>query len=394
MAEPAQATVGPALQPAVVPVATTPLNMGPLRLDSMDGAPSSGKMVSLADLHVNTNTPGIGPGLLDTHGIDAFDPLLQHLLRDNTFCAAVQTSQLHAAAAAAVKVLRNFGPQMGGFKRPADRRHGSRDYPSDGFRGSPSYAGMGSGVRSMKQEVLQLEEAIPWTCVRRNWRSKRTGWRKLVKQTELVSDFAARLKELRTALLADDHTFVGCGPAWRSHLESCIQGRGSAAALVSVWDEMKNTIRSWLSGSGAISGPAGGFVTPSGPAPSADSAGRAVLALQRAVKHGSTEALLQAPLESIMGHDGCSLHAVRQAIELERRVVSSRLASLQSNGVVGGSPALHDQQGNGNGGSAAVVVSYFSSIAAGWEDSDFDSGAETEMEDGSDATDLDSDFDA
>jgi hypothetical protein len=257
----------------------------------------------------------------------------------------------------------------------------------------------------MKQEVLHLEEAIPWTCVRRNWRSKRTGWRKLVKQTELVSDFAARLKELRLALLADDHTFVGCGPAWRSHLESCIQGRGSAAALMSVWDEMKNTIRTWLSGSGAISGPAGGFVTPLGPAPSADSAGRAVLALQKAVKHGTTEALLQAPLESIMGHDGCSLHAVRQAIELERRIVSSRLASLQSNGVVGGSPVLHDQNGTGTGnpsggggsGAAAAAAgarSYFSSIAAGWEDSDFDSGAETEMEDGSDATDLDSDFDA
>jgi hypothetical protein len=282
---------------------------------------------------------------------------------------------------------------MGEFKRPADRRHISRDYPGDGFRGSPGYTGMGSGVRSMKQEVLQLEEAIPWTCVRRNWRNKRTSWRKLVKQTELVSDFAARLKELRIALLADDHTFVGCGPAWRSHLESCIQGRGSAAALLSVWDEMKNTIRNWLSGSGAMPGlPASGFVTPSGPAPSADSAGRAVLALQKAVKHGNTEALLQAPLESIMGHDGSSLHAVRQAIEMERRIVSSRLASLQSNGGIGASPDHNG--GGGGGGSTSAVVSYFSSIAAGWEDSDFDSGADTEMEDGSDATDLDSDFDA
>jgi len=66
MAETVQVTVSPALQPAVVPVAATPLNMGPLRLDSMDGAPTSGKMVSLADLHVNTNTPGTGPGLPDT----------------------------------------------------------------------------------------------------------------------------------------------------------------------------------------------------------------------------------------------------------------------------------------------------------------------------------------
>jgi hypothetical protein len=135
MAETAKAPVGPSLQPGVVPVATTPLNMGPLRLESMDGPPSSGKMVSLADLHVNTNTPGTGPGQTETHvsislyfacfmlkshaahsgssyffifsqGVDPFDPLLQHLLRDNAFIAAVQASQIHVAAAAAVKVLR------------------------------------------------------------------------------------------------------------------------------------------------------------------------------------------------------------------------------------------------------------------------------------------------
>ena len=67
MAETTQVAVAPALQPAVVPVATTPLNIGPLRLDSMDGPPSSGKMVSLADLHVNANAPGIGRGNPDTH---------------------------------------------------------------------------------------------------------------------------------------------------------------------------------------------------------------------------------------------------------------------------------------------------------------------------------------
>jgi hypothetical protein len=67
MAETAQATVAPALQPAIAPMATTP--MGPLRLDSMDGGgpPSSGKMVSLADLHANTNTPGTGPGQPQAH---------------------------------------------------------------------------------------------------------------------------------------------------------------------------------------------------------------------------------------------------------------------------------------------------------------------------------------
>ena len=250
---------------------------------------------------------------------------------------------------------------------------------------------MGAGVRSMKQEVLQLEEAIPWTMVRKNWRNKRTSWRRQVKQTELVADFAVRLKELRLALLAEDHDFFGCGPSWRNHLEACAQGRGSAAALMSVWDELKITIRSWLSGAspgggGGVSGGGGGFTSPPGPAPSSASTGRAVVAMQAAVKSSTgnttttnlddTDSLLQAPLESIMGHDGSSLHAVRQAIELERRVVSARLAAVQG------------------GGGGEQTRSYFNSIAAGWEDSDFDSGVETDMDQGSDATDLDSDFDA
>lgn len=283
--------------------------------------------------------------------------------------------------------MQNFQPQSNEFKRPADRRFLSREYgDAAGLRGSPNYAGMpvNAGVRSMKQEVLQLEEAIPWTMVRRNWRNKRSMWRRQVKQTELVADFAARLKELRLALLADDTNFMGCGPAWRNTLETCIQGRGTASNLLSVWDELRSTIRSWLSCPSAVLGPTGGsFATTSGPPPSSASAGRAVLALQAALKHDGTEALLQTPLESITGYDGYSLHAVRQAIDAEKRIVNSRLAALQG---VGGTLASENING--------AVVSYFSSIAAGWGDSDFDSGAETEMDEGSDATDLDSDFDA
>lgn len=234
----------------------------------------------------------------------------------------------------------------------------------------------------MKQEVLQLEDAIPWTLVRRNWRNKRTQWRRQVKQTELVADFAARLKELRLSLLTEDATFIGCGPTWRGQLDSCIQGRGSAVLLATVWDEMKNTIRSWLHGAAVGSPGSGplGMASPGGgvsvhiPA----SSGRAVRALQAAVRQGGTEALLQTPLESIVGNDTQNLHAVRQAIELERRIVAARLAAGQGCE----SPAVQP------------VVSYFTSISAAWEDSDFDSGEESAMEEeGSDLTDLEMNFD-
>jgi lysozyme family protein len=106
-------------------------------------------------------------------------------------------------------------------------------------------------------------------------------------------------------------------------------------------------------------------------------AARAIKALQAAVRQGGTDALLQTPLESIVGNDSLGLHTVRQALELERRIVASRLAALKQSGEPPAEP----------------MVSYFTSINAGWDDGDFDSGAETEAG-GSDATDVDSDVGA
>lgn len=314
--------------------------------------------------------------------MDPLDPLLQQLVQDKLFAAAVKTGQLHAAAAAAIKILRMS--TAGEQKRCSDKRFGSREMGGVYANGvvprpsAPAYS-IVPGVRSMKQEVLQLEDGIPWPMVRRTWRNKRASWRRQVKATELVADLALRLKELRLALLTEDGNFVGCGIGWRNQLESCINGRGSAAALISVWDEMKNTIRSWLGAPSAT--PGAGFGAPNGPAPSNISTVFAVQALQAAVQAGGEEALLQTPLESIVGNDSCSLHAVRQAVELERRVLMARLAALQGNGSPGE-------------GAQRAVVSYFTSINASWEESEFDSGAESEMGEGSDVTDLDSDFDA
>jgi hypothetical protein len=320
--------------------------------------------------------------------INPLDPLVQTLVQDKLFIASVQTGQLHAAAAAAVKVFRSIAPmQPSEFKRPADRRleagNGAFGRPRYGYGGAPTP--LGPAVRSMKQEVLQLEDAIPWTMVRRTWRNKRATWRRQVKQTELVADFAARLKELRISLLTDEATFIGCGPAWRNQLDACLLGRGAAATLASVWDEMKNTIRSWLIGAGAATPSAGrpgtangmGVMSTAAMPPGPQTAARAVQALHAASFSGDAEALLQIPLEAICGNDTGSLHAVRQAVELERRIVAARLAAAQN--------------GNGDSGQPA---SYFGSISAAWEDSEFDSGGDSEMEIGSDATDLDSDFDA
>lgn len=214
---------------------------------------------------------------------------------------------------------------------------------------------LGPGVRSVKQEILHMEEAIPWTCVKRAWRNKRTSWRRQVKATELVTDLAVRLRELQMALLVEEGAFTGCNRTWQNQLEVCIEGRGSATLLLSVWDEMKNAIASWLGRPDIFTG---GFISyaQAGPPPSRESTARAIQALQAAIKDkfSIAESLVQqVPLELIVGHDSASLDAVAQAIEAERRYINKKLAALRG---------TEGPQHSGN-----VAASYFSSIGAPWD---------------------------
>lgn len=202
-------------------------------------------------------------------------------------------------------------------------------------------------------------------------------------------------QELRTALLTDEQPLPGCGGTWRAQLDVCAQGKGSYGLLAAAWDEMRTTIRNWLDGRSK---------------PAAQSAAQLQAGAARAVRAmhaawaaapdggGNPEAaaglLLQVPLESIVGNDsGAGLAAVRSAIEMEQRVLGARLA--------GRSPSQQPSEGGGGGGDAGggdngaqqPLVGYFSSISGALCDSDFDSGADSEAMEATDATDLDSDYD-
>ncbi len=386
---------------------------GPLRAEGALGSGSGGKMamVSLEDLHYGATAPppappaaapGPAPCLEIDLGVDPLDPLLQLLVQDKLFAVAVQTSQLHAAAATAVKLLRerfaaapaphahahahhhhhshHHGAHAALAQRPVAPRAGPGRLPANGYaarsaaahRHAPAHAVLSPALRFVKQEMLDVEDAIPWAAVRRVWRTKRTAWRRQVKQTELIAELAVRLRELRAALTPDDADagFVGCAAVWRAQVEACARGRGAAPLLAACWEEMKQAIRSWLDGTGPDAGTA-----------------RAVRALHAALRAGGgADALLQAPLEAVVGGDAAALHAVRQAIELERRVVAARLAAAHAGGAAG---AAADPAAAAALAAAPPLTSYFSSIAAAWEDSDFDSGAETEVgADDGDATDV------
>ncbi|KAI3436836.1 hypothetical protein D9Q98_006246 [Chlorella vulgaris] len=379
--------------------------------------PGSAKMVSLDLLLGSNSTPATprDPDLLPA--VDPCDPLVQQLVQDKSFLTAVQTSQLHAAASAAVRLMRAQGMAGSEFKRPPDRRAAPREPYADTQETTPRGGAVLSGraapgslvvqrqvveprhreaLRGMRVEVLGLEDVIPWNLVRRTWRTKRTSWRRQIKQTEVIPDFANRLKELRAALLTEEQPLPGCGSTWRAQLEVCIQGKGSYGLLAAAWDEMRNTIRNWLDGRSK---------------PAAQSAAqlqagavRAVRAMQAAWQAspvcassgggdaggGDAEAgvLLQVPLESIVGYDsGAGLQAVRHAIDLEQRLLSVRVAGRTP-------PQQHSGAGGdalGGGGEQQPLGGYFSSISAPWCDSDFDSGAESEAMEMEEATDVDSD---
>lgn len=205
----------------------------------------------------------------------------------------------------------------------------------------------------MKQEILELEDMIPWTCVRRSWRNRRAAWRRQVKQVELVAGFASKLKELRQALLIEDTALIGCGPSWRNQLELCIQGRGSASQLALVWDEMKGTVRGWLFG-------------PNFTQTKYDSmpVSAAFSAMQHTLRDYGSD-ILQVPLESMVHADTSRLLGIREAIEMERKKM---VATLGSTTDVRTWPKMHNP----------------------FQESDFDSGAE--MTDG-DLTDVDPAYD-
>ena len=172
-------------------------------------------------------------------------------------------------------------------------------------------------------------------------------------------------------------------------LPPCLQGKGSYGLLSAAWEEMRNTVRSWLDGRSKP--PVQSATQLQASAARAVRAMHAALALPGGLPPGDAAAdaaLVQVPLESIVGGDsGAALQAVQQAIELEQRVVGARLAAAQglapspsqAQPSEGGDPQQQQQQqqqapDGRSPGDSQPLVGYFSSVAAGWCDS-FDSGA-------------------
>ncbi len=65
-----------------------------------------------------------------------------------------------------------------------------------------------------RNQLLNLEDSVPWTAVKSSWRNRRPGWRRSLKAADTVAEIAARLEEFRAHLMNDGATLpVSLQPA-------------------------------------------------------------------------------------------------------------------------------------------------------------------------------------
>lgn len=233
------------------------------------------------------------------------------LSKNEQFASAVELGDATEAARVAACALSNL---VRGFMREQVHKGKRNPSSSSSRKGKVGPLYTPTLVRSLQREMLELEEAIPWNCVRKIWKNKRATWRRQVKQTIHVSGFALKVKELKHAVLIDDSVLMGCGPEWTSAVERCAQGLGSASQFHSIWDEMKACIQSWIY-----------FTSPTPAHAEIDSlpTSLALKTLREAMvstdRPDKASILLQVPLESMIGPHSQRLASIRDILEVEKQ---------------------------------------------------------------------------
>ncbi|KAK9868701.1 hypothetical protein WJX84_004043 [Apatococcus fuscideae] len=230
-------------------------------------------------------------------------------------------------------------------------------------------------LQDLRRELVQLEEAVPWTAVRKHWRTKRSSWRRSVREAYSAVAMAACLRDLQAALLAHPlpgHPPAGrealnLGPVWQQSLASCLDGGEKHAMLLALWNDFKKQVSLWL---GAISMQPQMISTQL----SRTKAARALRALMRAEAQGA-EAVMQVPLDAILIGDGEALETMKAILSQEQLALVARCEQVSQ-----GAHITHADDGNSDHASMLEIF-------AGDSADDFDSGAES-VDECSQATDM------
>ncbi len=176
-------------------------------------------------------------------------------------------------------------------------------------------------LEAVQRQLVEAEDSVPWTAVRKHWKGKRNSWRKVVRQASSVPDLGKCIKELKAALCNDGSAAVECSATWQESLEDCCQGSGSHLLLHGVWGELQPKIFEWLQSRSSPRKAAAMSVQ--------DSVQRGIAAMQQVFHNsdGSADAMAQVPLEQICNYEADTAKAIRDKLYKERKAL---LASSNS----------------------------------------------------------------
>ena len=170
-------------------------------------------------------------------------------------------------------------------------------------------------LEAVQRQLMEAEDSVPWTAVRKHWKGKRNGWRKAVRQASSVPELGRCIKELKAALCNDSSAAVDCSPTWQDSLEDCCQGSGSHLLLHGVWGELQPKIFDWLQSRSSPRKAAAASVQ--------DSVQRGISAMQQVFYNSdySADAMAQVPLEQICNYEADTAKAIRDKLCKERKAL-------------------------------------------------------------------------
>ena len=172
-------------------------------------------------------------------------------------------------------------------------------------------------LEAVQKQLMEVEDSVPWTAVRKHWKGKRNSWRKAVRQASSVPELGKCIKELKAALCSDSNAAVECSTTWQESLEDCCQGNGSHLLLHGVWGELQPKIFEWLQSRHSPRKAAATLLQ--------DSVQRGILAMQQVfwTSDGSADAMAQVPLEQICNYEADTAKAIRDKLCKERKALLS-----------------------------------------------------------------------
>lgn len=170
-------------------------------------------------------------------------------------------------------------------------------------------------LEAVQRQLVEVEDSVPWTAVRKHWKGKRNGWRKAVRQASSVLELGKCIKELKAALCSDSSAAVECSTTWQESLDDCCQGSGSHLLLRGVWGELQPKIFEWLQ---SRSSPRKGAALSV-----QDSVQRGITAMQQVfwATGGSADAIAQVPLEQICNYEADTAKAIRDKLFKDRKAL-------------------------------------------------------------------------